>query len=1018
MTALSNYWPTLANIDQCIRTEAETVDAAVLLAVHEPGPLVVRAASGASEEWREESDLLRALLHPADDGSAVVVAITGQSGVGKSHMIRWLHAQLHRSKERDRLVVVLIPKTASLRQVVERILEPLTGGLYEELKTDLARAVDALSPGDASALLATALAIELGRKYDEGLAAIRSNSIPGDRDTRRQVADAGALRDLLRDPTVIDKWLGQHLLRIVKQAIEGGNESDSGQMRRFTPEDLEAPAGWDSGPLSAEVRRAVQRLQADDGAGRFPAAAVLQDALDPALRMVFRFSEALGQRTIEEIVDQIRRRLLVEDKELVLLIEDFAALSGIQQPLLNLMIAESDHQGRRVRAPLRTALAVTDGFLPSRQTILTRAKREWIIPNTASDDEQIVRRFVALAGRYLNAARWGVNSLRDQYAQSAKTGTHDWVKRYSEPLDVEEADMLMAFGESEHGHPLFPLSQVSINALCHRELRTGNRLNFNPRAFINSVLRDTLLLRPLYEKKAFPPEGFKEAVLHSEADRTLHSQALSASEKRRLVPVLVYWGGNPNDLGAQPVVAKDVFKAFSLPWPYRSEGARQPVKPTPGGTTGERPVSPPPPVIDAPRETAGLAAQIEAWASGSLTQEPARRVRTILVAALNERLDWNGLRLHRNPLQLSHIWLPYAPVGNPTTEPRIVIGEEIRPVPFRLRAAIKALDRWDCNQRSWNYKQSEDDYASAQGLLDAMEAQAISWLTALAQRQAAVAVRTLHRQSLLLRRTNRAEPPTPSLSDYFSADGPSLESLGSSQPSPLAAPIVAATHRALLAAPKAQRYLLESIACFQGTGTTPYAIDPSRVQAAWKSTEAESDAQLIRSDEELRSAASELAAGRLPVLLNRYRTAANDMVPRLRTIVGREPELALSVPIRTLVDSARKCGLLSSGFAMAEVDRALELLADELTKSATRRAVAFSEPDAGRSVEFQLAAWASIDMQLLDRTVEALSLLDASVQDIERNVGAELKISGVDDVEAIVASLKVSFQAVMQEVIA
>ena len=127
MSTLNHYWPTAAEVDQCIRTEAETVDDAVLLAVHEPGPLRVRAANASADEAATERDLLNELMRPADDGSAVVVAITGDSGVGKSHMVRWLHAQLQRHPARQRLVIVLVPKTASLRQVVERILEPLEG---------------------------------------------------------------------------------------------------------------------------------------------------------------------------------------------------------------------------------------------------------------------------------------------------------------------------------------------------------------------------------------------------------------------------------------------------------------------------------------------------------------------------------------------------------------------------------------------------------------------------------------------------------------------------------------------------------------------------------------------------------------------------------------------------------------------------------------------------------------------------------------------------------------------------
>ena len=505
MSGLGAYWPTLSGIDQCIRTEAETVDDAVLLAVHEPGPLRVRAANGSSEEQRTEKDLLESLLRPADDGSAVVVAITGDSGVGKSHMVRWLHAQLQRHPVRDRLVIVLVPKTASLRQVVERILEPLKGDTYEQLKSELSKSIDSHSPDEASQLLATALAIELKKRATEWMDALRASSNKADLVARDRIFHAKELHELLRDGQVFDNWLGKVLHRIVSQTILGGSESDSGISRRFTPDDLKSPSGWDVTQATQAAQRYLHKLQSHEGAARETAAAVLQEVLDPALRVVFRFSEALGQRTIEEIVDDIRRQLLVEGKELVLLIEDFAALVGIQQPLLNLMIAESDHQGKRIRAPIRTALAVTDGFLPSRQTILTRAKQEWVIPSIGLSEDQLIQRLVNLAGRYLNAARWGVEALRAQFSTKSTADLNSWVTPYQAELSVEDAKCLSAFGVSRLGFPLFPLSPIAVESLCRKELRSGGGISFNPRAFINHVLRDTLLQRPKYEAGAFPP---------------------------------------------------------------------------------------------------------------------------------------------------------------------------------------------------------------------------------------------------------------------------------------------------------------------------------------------------------------------------------------------------------------------------------------------------------------------------------------------------------------------------------
>ena len=151
MTTLNDFWPSQKNIADCIRTEAEVVDDAVLLAVHEPGQLVTRSANGAVERGATEAELLASLMRDASDGSAVLVAITGDSGVGKSHLVRWLHAQLQRHPRRDQLVIVLVPKTASLRQVVERILDPLRGEAYDKLLAELSQTVEHLIPSHAAA---------------------------------------------------------------------------------------------------------------------------------------------------------------------------------------------------------------------------------------------------------------------------------------------------------------------------------------------------------------------------------------------------------------------------------------------------------------------------------------------------------------------------------------------------------------------------------------------------------------------------------------------------------------------------------------------------------------------------------------------------------------------------------------------------------------------------------------------------------------------------------------------------
>ncbi|MHB1056923.1 MAG: protein DpdH [Rhodanobacter sp.] len=1018
---LDRYWPSPAHVDQCIRTEAETVDDAVLLAVHEPGPLRIRAANASAEEAATENDLLNELMRPADDGSAVIVAITGESGVGKSHMVRWLHAQLQLHPARERLVIVLVPKTASLRQVVERILEPLEGEQYEQLRAELSRVVETLKPDEAKQLLATSLAIELDRLHQQDMATLRSAGRSDDRSLRAHAEHTKGLSHLLRDPVVNDGWLYPVLERIVRGTLHGGSEANAGESRRFAPEDLAIPEVWDSTLATRAANIYLQKLQSDDGAALPLAAELLQEALDPALRTVFRFSEALGQRSIEEIVDDIRRHLLVQGRELVLLIEDFAALAGIQQPLLNLMIAESDHQGRRIRAPLRTALAVTDGFLPSRQTILTRAKREWIIPNSPGTEEEIFERLIELSGRYLNAARWGAEALTKQYAIRSGKSLYSWVRPFECELDADDNDRLKAFGISRQGYPLFPLSRESIVALTRRELRQGTKLILNPRAFINHVMRDVLIHRSEFLRGEFPPPGFKDAVMSTGAQIAVQMQPLSDAMRARLAPALVYWAGNPPDLASPPRVSKNVFDAFQLTWPF---DATAPVAPTPESSAV------PEPTTKAPKSPigGGLALPttppvtqqdeaIEIWAKGQLNQQPALQVRKVVAQALNDRLDWNSLRMSPQAVTFGHIWLPFAPVGNPTAGPRFVVAPEIRPLPISARAGVLGLCRWAANERKWDYPRAEDDYAIAQILLDGLEEQAVKWFADLAQQRAQAALRTLHRQALLLRLTRKAEPSEPALTDYFRP----LETppfIPDMEDRSVEAQILQLAAGAGEALADVRGVLKDAVACFQGaTGTTALAVDRVRLQTAWNAKSDDSqDPTLLSQSDKTRQIARDLGSGRLRTLVTRYTGVINKRLPAIKRIVGPVADVSLVAPIKELMAEAKRTGTMAEvEYNPTVVERALVFLGTDTFRSVLNHAYSFSIPDATRSPEFQLAACAEIELSALQKTCDALETLESLVTRIQRAADSRLNASGVGDLAEALSLLRDELVAAAEE---
>ena len=997
MNHLIDYWPSLKAINDCIRTEAETADDAVLLAVHEPMPLKVREVGTGAEQARTEDDLLDAFLAPADDGSAVVVAITGDSGVGKSHMIRWLHAQLQRHLQRDQLVIVLVPKTASLRQVVELMLTPLEGKEYGRLRQELGRATDTLNPETASRMLATALTIELKAREKQWIAELKAGNA-NDRSLRERALHARGLQTVLFQGETFDHWLRPVLLRIVGQALNGGSESSSGDARRFVPGDLAVPADFDITTVSRDAQVYIQQLQGNDGAGVSVAARVLQDELDPALRSVFRFSEALGQRTLEEIVNDIRARLLKDGKELVLLIEDFAALAGIQETLLSLMISESDHGGHRVRAPLRTALAVTDGFLPSRQTILTRAKREWVIPNIGASEDEVIQRLTRMAGRYLNAARWGVAALREQFRGSQEQDLNAWVRPFNLQLEDQEQDQLDAFG-SESGHPLFPLSPLAVSALARREMTVDGKLLFNPRKFINAVLRDVLLKRDAQLKGQFPPPNFKGATLKTNADLELRSQGRDADVHHRLVPSLAFWAGDPRNLSDPPAVAQGVFAAFGLPWPF---GAASPLPPPPPSATGGTHPPPAPPPSPQQLGTPGMEQDLEAWATGPLTQTRANRLRTVLATALGQRMDWNSLRMAYGQIRREFFWLPFAQVGNPTSTPRFVIAPEVRPIPATVRRALAALDRWDANGSNWDYPGAEDDYAYAQALLDQLEQQARAYFVQKAEQDAAVLGRVLHRQALLLRLAKRGDPAKPRFAEMLSVAVPmqASEALGEM---PHVGQVIALQERAIQSREALRKLYLEKVCCFQGDGATPHAIDSARAAKAWKAWKATEDGsetgQLRLDDVSLGTAIAELSAARLQSVVMRHGNAVRSIRPGVLELVGPSFDAVVPAALKAVLASARKAGVLvSQGTNMAEIERSIAWMETPDARDFLRGLRDFSEPGTEDTLQAQLATWTKVDVVLLGRANHALNSVATLIRATQRNATAQLRAEGGADV--------------------
>jgi hypothetical protein len=834
---LDRYWPDAEAVNACIKNEAETADDAVLLAVHQPAAIVRRAEGSDATTPASELDLLDAFTTENVPGGYVLLPITGVSGAGKSHMVRWLDAQLQRSAKRDRYHIIRIPKSASLRTVVELILAPLKDNpQYTKPWKDLTRAVAEVNVDNAVVTFRAHLENALTARRDELTAEFRQNPDRGD--LRQLIGYARDLPKLLSD-AALEEHFRTVLARVLSRALSGrsGEVEQADKLSRFVASDLILPKDVDVSKAAQRVREYYQVNIAMVGADRLEAAVdLLNKAIDPAISNVFQLEQSTGGITLQEIILSVREILFQEGKDLVLLVEDFAALAGIQEVLLKVCIQEGEYAGEKVRATMRTALALTDGHLNFRDTILTRARWEWVIGGRQQTDDEIKADAVEMVGAYLNAARWGSDDLKRLFRQRGpEKSLTDWLPVWrDEDLNEADSDAVAAFGNAGNGAPLFPFNREAIEALAGRLLLKGGKLELNPRRVINQILRSTLLLRANFQAHDFPTaefQGFRpNATIAGWIKQTHQPDAVSS----RLSSLLALWGGNPSDVAAIKNIPPAIFTAFHLPPPSVLAGISFVPSPRKTHTTGRTieadttKVAAAAAAAEDPR-VADLRVKLEKWSDGTaLEQRDANELRKALMDMVRDAIDWPALRMRSVDLPANWIEIPQAR-GNLNT--KISVADDAKDADGAVRAGLLAAYRFaTVNNRRWTYPEADDDYVASTTLADRLIAQLQPILLSAARDQVAAVSRALITQSRIVGLEPPLKPTTPdaALRALFGKPEPK-----ETQPFEDGWDRLRSNALAMVGdkpgRERLQIELLERTAAFQGTGRTAFAIDIVRL---------------------------------------------------------------------------------------------------------------------------------------------------------------------------------------------
>jgi hypothetical protein len=826
--SLLNYWPTADEINRCINHEAEGVHDAVLLAVHQPSSLSYRLISSDRKIEASEEDLFKYLITNDVPSGAHVVPITGASGVGKSHMVRILAAHLENINDSGRFVIIRIPKSASIRRVVELILEKLPGDEYAVVREGFAKAVENINLETAVISFQSQLDISLIELAKELQTQIRLD--PGNSELKERCGHAKNLPKFMGDPVLVDYFREKVFPRIVKRAVSGQDPFKYEEsVEDFRESDFEIPDGIDI-TKGAESTQSyyLRSLQIRGGEGRRSLVRLLNESkvIDQSIRQVFKLHEALGGMTLQEVILEIRRLLFAQNRELVILVEDFKALTGIQDTLLNVLIQEGVRDGLRELATMRSVIAVTDGYIRGQDTIATRAKREWIVESHLSSDEEVLRRTKALVASYLNAARWGYGELNKHFQKLGKvwSETQRWIDAYTDDDDEKDAQILSAFGHV-NGIPLFPFTDLAIERLARSALTLNNTLVFTPRFIINDVIRDVLLVgRPAFEQERFPPPGINAPRVNAQVTNWLAELPFSAETRDRYGRLVAIWGNLPQTPDEIGFIPQEVFDAFGLERP-NVERQTIPVRPV-----IERISQTSPPVVPVSRSDDGFMQALENWVqkNETLKQVVANQIRKSIETALNDRIDWQSERCAKFPITAKQISIPNAAGEAGISINSIRVAEDNADPTGQLRFELAAVNRYyNLNGGDKNYAEVDDDLVWIGNLTERLMPQALDLVRADVGKRLAIALHLLAMNSRILGIVERGRTAA-SLTPFLFGTAAFPQSLPEVVPSEFSE-WRKLQELALRVRTDLIQQVLVLCGSFQGSGKTAYAIDIVRI---------------------------------------------------------------------------------------------------------------------------------------------------------------------------------------------
>ncbi|MFJ8923490.1 protein DpdH [Streptomyces sp. NPDC102415] len=621
------------NVISTIQTEAVVASPAVFLSTHtrlsiQRSRINGRSFNSTGESVTEE-DVRDDFLNRRTSTRTLLLPVVGESGSGKSHLVRWVRENIQLTD--DRKIIYLEKSKTSLRHVIDSLLDGVEDDEIEQIRKDIRHVTGTFNAASLARRLITQLSValaDLGRDMVSG--------------KKRQLVGPRGISLLLQDPLLQEQMLepGKFIPQFAQHFL---SDRESGEERRprFSLEDLPLSPDAIAGDMAAPTRQIFGFLMSRPEL-QLLAVELLNEHWDKAVQEL----STLGGGRLLGAMQKVREIYARQGKEIILLVEDFALIQGVQGDLLDAITETSEREGQTALAPMRTLMAITSGYfhdLPETAATRIGASTGGFVYNldivlgegkTGTED---IASFVA---RYLNAARVGRGALEN-------AGSGSVPNRCDECLVKDLCHD--SFGASAEGFGLYPFNRPALTRVVHSLALDENPYAFVPRDVLGSgiipILTDAYgAIRKGDFPSAFFQQNYKtvrgvdQALPNSVSEDIETHDPLNAKRRRT---ALEFWADAPTRLVN---LKQGISEAFSLPdlaFDDLHDKSITPVKSDRTIPQKDRSTPPPPPQKELPALQRKIQV-VENWAAtGSrLTTDEAKIIRTIISKSVIYREDW------------------------------------------------------------------------------------------------------------------------------------------------------------------------------------------------------------------------------------------------------------------------------------------------------------------------------------------------------------------------------------------